>query len=363
MDNLTHTLFAATLARTPLRKAGRGTTAALLLASSAPDIDFVAALKGPGSYLVWHRGPTHGLLGVAGLSVAVAGLVLLGQRLNRRWRGEKVDASFPRLVAVAALGVFLHIAMDFPTSYGTRLLSPFDWHWYAVDWMPIVDVYLLAVLAGGLLFAGPSPAARQRNAAIVIAFMVANYGLRATTHREALRFAPRVVGPSMPANCAAPDVGVMSVAVWPRAQSLTDRGCLVEIAAIPTFLSPFSWRVIAQASNAYQLHDIDLLDGRWRNEQRSNEALWRTTLRYPNLWTEPVLSASTARLAQMFLGFSRFPAARGLVDERSGIVTARWTDMRFVGGLSLEQPTAPRMFTVTVRLGLDGRVMEQRLGR
>ena len=39
MDNLTHTLFALTLARTPLGRAGRGTTATLLLASSAPDAD------------------------------------------------------------------------------------------------------------------------------------------------------------------------------------------------------------------------------------------------------------------------------------------------------------------------------------
>jgi len=43
MDNLTHTLFGLTLARTPLGRAGRGTTAALILASSAPDIDIIAA--------------------------------------------------------------------------------------------------------------------------------------------------------------------------------------------------------------------------------------------------------------------------------------------------------------------------------
>jgi kynurenine formamidase len=42
MDNLTHTLFAVTLARTPLGRAGRGATAALILASNAPDIDIPA---------------------------------------------------------------------------------------------------------------------------------------------------------------------------------------------------------------------------------------------------------------------------------------------------------------------------------
>ena len=64
MDNLTHTLFALTLARTALGRAGRGTTAALVIASNAPDLDIVTTAGGAVSYLRWHRGPTHGPLGL-----------------------------------------------------------------------------------------------------------------------------------------------------------------------------------------------------------------------------------------------------------------------------------------------------------
>jgi hypothetical protein len=46
LDNLTHSLFALTLARSPLGRAGRGTTATLLLASNAPDIDIVTTAAG-----------------------------------------------------------------------------------------------------------------------------------------------------------------------------------------------------------------------------------------------------------------------------------------------------------------------------
>jgi hypothetical protein len=60
MDNLTHTLFGLTLARTPLGRAGRGVTTALVLASNAPDADIVMTARGNASYLQWHRGPTHG---------------------------------------------------------------------------------------------------------------------------------------------------------------------------------------------------------------------------------------------------------------------------------------------------------------
>src|SRR6478752_1337663 len=121
MDNLTHTLFAVTLGRTRLGRAGRGTTTALVLASNAPDIDIITTVRGGASYLQWHRGPTHGPVGVIALGLLTAALGML--------------------VAASMVGVLCHILMDFPTSYGTRLLSPFSWRWFATDLMPIVDIY------------------------------------------------------------------------------------------------------------------------------------------------------------------------------------------------------------------------------
>ena len=127
MDNLTHSLFALTLARTPLGRAGRGTTAALLLASNAPDIDIVTTAGGALNYLRWHRGPTHGPLGIMGLGVAAAGIVWTGRRIldSRRSAAEATaaaniapDASFGILVAVSLMCVIFHVLMDLPTSYG-----------------------------------------------------------------------------------------------------------------------------------------------------------------------------------------------------------------------------------------------------
>ncbi|HEV3139674.1 MAG TPA: metal-dependent hydrolase, partial [Vicinamibacterales bacterium] len=157
MDNVTHTLFALTLARTPLGRAGRGTTAALILASNAPDVDIVTAIPGGFvTYLRWHRGPTHGLLGIVGLGLVSAAIVwafnrvsgargLVGRRsASGRDGGSRASgapASFLMLTAVSEIGIVLHVLMDLPTSYGTRLLSPFDWRWFAVDWMPIIDIY------------------------------------------------------------------------------------------------------------------------------------------------------------------------------------------------------------------------------
>jgi membrane-bound metal-dependent hydrolase YbcI (DUF457 family) len=407
LDNLTHSLFAATLARTPLSRAGRGTTAALILASNAPDIDILATAGGAAKYLEWHRGPTHGPLGLVGLGVVTAGLVWIGRRLWDRRAGHlrvpraegqgtpapaasvsggavatpggtdlreawpadpdrDRDASFAMLLAISLLGIAFHIAMDLPTSYGTRALSPFDWHWYGVDWMPIVDIYLLVTLVIGLL-GRPTPAQRRAKAAFVLLLMATNYGVRGYLHHQALEAAPRLFGRTLPRPCDPPAASTRSLDAWPRPTPTSDppagRRCLVEIAAMPSFTSPFRWRIIARLSNAYELHDIDLLDARFREPDSDSEVLWRLTLRYPNVWTPTVQNAASSHVAQVFLGFSRFPAARSAVDA-NGITTVRWTDVRFVGGVSgLDQP-APRtgLFTATVRVAPDGRILEERLG-
>ncbi len=377
MDNLTHSLFALTLARTPLGRAGRGATAALLLASNAPDIDIVAAAGGAVSYLKWHRGPTHGPVGMVSLGVMTAGLVWAGRRVidRRRSTAEATaaanidpDASFGMLAAISTIGVVLHVLMDLPTSYGTRLLSPFDWHWFAVDWMPIIDIYLLMVLvAGTMAFGRPLAGVRRRNAVIVLTLTAAIYGLRGYAHHQALELVPRVFGPTLAPWCDPAESHDRLIDSWPKervpAPPLQGKRCLVDVAALPTFGSPFQWRIVAQYSNAYEIRDIDLLDGRFRQPDIEPEAPWRLTLRYPNVWTPTVIQAARTPLGQVFLGFSRFPAARSAVDAR-GATTVRWTDMRFAGAVIPGDQVLMRsnLFTAVIRIDGNGQVIQQTLG-
>ena len=370
MDNLTHSLFGLTLARTPLSRAGRGTTAVLLLASNAPDIDVVLTAGGAANYLEFHRGPTHGPLGVIGLGFVVAGMVWLWLKRQQR-QSTDPPASFAMLWAVAMIGVVCHILMDLPTSYGTRPLSPFSWTWFAVDWMPIVDIYLLAILGGALLFAragrdGPARVRRRRNAAIALVLMAMNYGVRGVAHEIAIRRSAQVFGNRLPEWCAQsvrPDVWGLDH--WPRFPATEPRDaaaarCLVEVAAVPDFVSPFRWRLIAQLSNGYEVRDLDLLTG--RGLPRGDIAVRSLSVRVPNQWTPAVVRASTATVAQVFLGFSRFPAARSFVAE-DGTATVRWSDVRFIQG-ALDDPRQFRrgLFGTTVVLGPDGTIKESRLG-
>ena len=372
MDNLTHSLFGATLARTPLGRAGRGTTLALVLSSNAPDIDVVTVAGGALNYLEWHRGPTHGALGVVALGLLTAGLVRAGLRIFDRARAAE-HAPFGMLAAVSCIGVLLHIALDFPTSYGTRLLSPFDWRWYGSDLMPIIDIYLLIALAAGIVIGRGSGAARRRAAFVVLALMIGNYGLRAVSHQRALALAPRAFGALLPPPCdRTQSAGALAglVGRWPertadsnaRREESAGR-CLIEIAAIPTFVSPFRWQLIARLSNAYEMQAVDILDRRLTSPEAPSEALRRTTRRVPNQWTPAALQAAESETARAFLGFSRFPAARSLV-EPDGSTVVRWADMRFelpvVAGPRANQAGGRGgLFTVRVRVGAAGQILEE----
>jgi inner membrane protein len=368
MDNVTHTLFGLTLARTPLGRVGRGATLALVLASNAPDIDIVSTAGGALKYLEWHRGLTHGPIGVIGLSARTAALVAaVGRITHGRALPSSPPASFRALMSIAVVGVVCHVLMDLPTSYGVRLFAPLSWRWFTTDWMPIVDIYLLVALAAGWVLGRASEGARQRNVIIVFTLMVLLYGIRAVGHMEALQLASRAFGPHLASACgSAPTTS--AVASWPAAQEPVlpedaSARCLIEVAAIPSFVSPFDWRLIAHFSNGYELQDVNLFERRLRDDGTGSVAPWRMSVRFPNLWSAEVFRASATPVAKVYLGFSRFPAARS-VRTREGNSMVQWTDMRFLDVLGRPGGRQPRatLFTATVRFDSSGRIVDQRLG-
>jgi membrane-bound metal-dependent hydrolase YbcI (DUF457 family) len=366
LDNVTHTLFGLTLARTRLGS-GRGATLALVIASNVPDIDIVSTSAGAVKYLEWHRGLTHGPLGAIALAALTAAAVTGGTRvLDRRSAVPKPAARFGALAFAALAAIVCHVLMDLPTSYGVRLLSPFSWRWFTTDWMPIVDMYLLVALAASLLYGRGSQAARRRNLGIVSVLIVALYSLRAVGHHEALGLAARAFGPMLPPPCERAPAGDAVIARWPTAMSnetpADGTRCLIDIAALPTFISPVDWRLVAQMSNGYAVQDVNLFERRLRDDVTGSRAPWRLSVRYPNQWNADVFRAASTRVGRVFLGFSRFPAARS-VRTRDGTSIVQWTDLRFLDMLGRGGGRARSgLFTATVRFDSGGSVVDQHLG-
>jgi membrane-bound metal-dependent hydrolase YbcI (DUF457 family) len=341
VDNLTHSLFALTLARTPLKRAGRGTTLTLLLASNAPDSDIVVAIaRGSEAYLTAHRGSSHSLLGILALAFAVAAFVAIVRQRGRP------PTPFATLVGVALIGTLGHVLMDLPTSYGTRLFMPFDPTWYAFDLMPIIDVYLLGLLLIGLIAGRWKPDFHTGITVAVLAVMGVNYTLRTVLHAMAL---DRSGGTRAAVFSSWPDTP------WPKLPgdySCGQTPCTLEIAAIPTFSSPFTWRIVRQQSNGYDIRELDLIGG--------NE--WQIAW-IPNDSVPPVQTARQASAARSFLRFSRFPAARVNTHGRETLV--RMFDVRFLDvPLRAEtgEPPSGGFFAVRVRLDAHGRILDDRMG-
>ncbi|HVC21014.1 MAG TPA: metal-dependent hydrolase [Vicinamibacterales bacterium] len=391
MDNLTHTLFGFTLSRTPLERAGRGTTAALLLASNAPDIDIVTALHGGRlAYLADHRDATHGVLGGLLLAAATAAIVRLWYA--RPWRRTPArvpddaapgrDASFPALLGVSLIGVLFHLLMDLATPYGTRILSPFSGTWYAFDWMPVIDIYLWAILIACTIMCLVRPAQRRRIAAAALVLTLGLYAVRATAHQAALHQAAAEVAAEGIAPCtpgvdparaplldlaswsdrpagkiAAPAAGA-AMAAHPGAPA-----CLVQMAALPTYLSPFTWRIVERFPDAYELTDINVLPALLPSlSGRTRAPGQRTVLWFPDQHSHWVADAAAAPSARVFLEFSRFPAVR--TEHAHGRVIVRWTDVRFGGGITRLRGRTPAIdaFGAVVQLDEQGRILHWKIG-
>ena len=246
--------------------------------------------------------------------------------------------------------------MDLPTSYGTRLLSPFDWHWFAVDWMPIVDIYLLMVLVAGLLVrrgvAGGDGAA---SAAIVLTFMAANYGVRGGAHHRRSSAGAAAVRPDAAAAAAIPASAERLIdrgrARVPSPPPRTGTRCLVEIAAMPTFMSPFSWRIIAHCRTPTRSATSICSTARFRTADATPRAV-AMTLRYPEFWTPAVWHRGRDAARPGRFSGSRASRPRDRPSIGTATTTVRWTDMRFAARSRRgDQVGRARLFTAVVRIG------------
>ncbi len=352
MDNLTHSLVGFTLVRAGLGRRTPGTMPAMLIASNAPDLDIVTAITGGAvPYLEAHRGPTHGILGVLLLAMGTAILVALGQRIGSGMKDPERRGSVKSLLVVALVGTVLHVLMDLPTSYGTRLLSPFSETWFAFDWLPIVDVYLWTLLIGGVAAARRWPEARAAIARTVLLLAILFYGGRAYAHQRALAHAalsradgvyqPCAIAPTLTRHPASIDAARFSP------------GQCLQAAALPTFLSPLRWQLIRQYPNGYELrqHSVSALT--------DEDQLW--VANESDVW---ITAAERTWTAGVFLKFSRMPAGRSVVLP-DGSHQVRLIDVRFVGGpfQFRRDPEMRPPFVATIILSPRGKVLAERLGQ
>ncbi len=153
MDNLCHTLAGAALADAGLKRFTPRGMATLMIASNLPDVD-VLVFATDTLPMSFRRGWTHGVLAMAVLPAAFAGVMYL---LDRARSGAAPGApaasraNLRGLLILSYLGIWVHVFMDFLNSYGVRLLMPFSERWFYGDALYIVDPILYLVFTAAIV--------------------------------------------------------------------------------------------------------------------------------------------------------------------------------------------------------------------
>lgn len=327
MDNLTHSLTAVALSQAGLNRKTRFATITLIVGANLPDIDLVAAFGGSASYLKYHRGITHSILGAAVLATALGALVyFLGRKAPpAKKAGPPLDLRW--LLAVSWIALFSHVLMDFTNSYGIRPFLPFSARWYAWDIMPIMDLLLWAFLILGLalppLFrliseeVGAAKTKPRGGAVFALCAMLALWGVRDLAHRRVL--------------------GFLDSHVYGRENPM-------QLGAFPSAANPFSWNCTVETGSAFYLLPANALDSDVDPEHA-------TVLHKPD--ASPALAAATkTRTAQIFLDFARFPWPN-IEDTDSGFFVSI-SDLRYA-----PPPGQRRAFVVDVELDKNLRVLSE----
>src|SRR5260370_39350928 len=86
MENLAHTLLGLSFAKAGLERVSPLATTALVISSNLPDIDVLSRVQGGAvSHLEYHRGFTHGFVGLLLVAAALTlGLMFIDRRLRLR---------------------------------------------------------------------------------------------------------------------------------------------------------------------------------------------------------------------------------------------------------------------------------------
>lgn len=291
----------------------------ILIGAEIPDADYAVRIwRGPAQYLRIHRGPTHGVISLIAWSL----LITVGLRLV--WP----EAGFGTLFLWTLVGCLSHTLFDIGNDYGTQALWPLSRRWFALDLIPIVDVYLLGAVATGWIVNALWPGHRQAVFALVwivnAVYVFARWWLR----KAAWNLVKRHFDLSEPCGEFAP---------------CGDRWTQERLSIHPSLISLNAWRYVLQMPGQYLVGRV------WVRERRVGEPE-----RAKNQYDKVVKASQKSETVAIFRSWVRRPRVE--IENRGGLYHVVWSDMRYeVDGFS--------PFTAYAWLDEDLKLIDEGLGK
>ncbi len=298
MDPLTHCLVGGLVAKTLKSHPRRFWILTFL--GEAPDLDVF--FGGLGSWAFWlqHRGITHSFFGV-GIQA------FLFTVLFSKWD----HGYFHRRLTVYSIPLFLHMLCDWLTSYGTPLLSPFDFREFSGDLVPAVTVVPLVFLGIGLFWLHRKKAQGWR----ATHYLWGAWGLYLIFSLSSRSLARGLVAPTE-----------------------------VRATLVAGLMNPFRWTAVEESKPccSYEAYSIDIL-------KRTSTPLIRLGTPLDDF---AVQSSLKSPIAKTFMETTRWPVARVFALTDGGW-SVEWGKVIFSSRGIVRSK-------LLVRVAADGTVLEQK---
>lgn len=369
MDNLTHSLVGLALSKAGLERLSPATSAVCVIAANAPDADIVTLAFGRWTYLHYHRGITHSIVGTLLLALLIPVLFVIADKAIAGFRERPPSLKLKGLMFASLIASATHPFMDWTNNYGIRPLLPWSAKWFYADLVFIIDP-LIWLVVGGAVFLLTSGSKKQLAFWILLAAVLSYLILFGVASRPGLSVGWfRIVWV----------VALLALIVWSRFElkarlnggiaqvSLALLVCywcslaglhrlaltkaqthaaaigaqyqeeVTDLAAMPILLDPFYWQVVVETNRAAYRFDLHLIGS-------TNEP---GLIRYerPESLPSPALGqALSNNAANIFLEFARFPVAQLAGADCTTQTLVQLADLRYTepgkqrGVFSLELP-------------------------
>jgi inner membrane protein len=337
MDVATQGLASLVVARAFVPRAGWRASGVIVAAGTIANVDFVSSMMSPSVYLEWHRTYSHSILFSLIVSVGLAAIYSSFFENEASVRGSRSAAAVLRprkasaFFAVVILAGLLHLALDAAQSSGTMIFWPLSRQRVALDWLPRVDPWMIAILLAALLLpeltrlvsdeiGAKSKGPRGRIGAIIGLIILALYvGVRADLHSNAI------------------------AALQNRSY---DSGRPHRVAAYADAGSPFIWNGIVETERA--LHQLAVSAFTSSQFDADNGV----TLFKPE--PSPLLAqAQQTEAARKFLAIAQFPKAE--VEQTTDGHRVEIRDLRYAA------TGEPKEIRARVELDANGKVLNDEL--
>jgi inner membrane protein len=290
VEPVTHALTSLAIARAAQKRLPRFGTAMIVISGIAADLDFVSYLRGPGTFMRFHRTMLHSLLGSAVMVCAIAWLFTLADKKFERKPGGSNPPSALRLgpaVIACATGAAGHLLLDLASGIGVQLLWPFHSEWFSLDVLANVDLWVLLLLIVGLLLpplfalVGDEIGDHKKKttgvagAVVTLLILLAYVGARGVLHGQA--------------------TALLLSREYHGREPLSG-------ATFPYSTTPFEWRGVVVTDNTIELADVPLAPGTEFDPDRD-------VTRYKPDDSQALEKTQATPIAERFLKYARFPLA------------------------------------------------------